>query len=130
MESKVARFERLIIALEQLSSTASLQAEHGDAVVATDCLARSDAIVADLSPLAAELRRENLLPPALLLRARALMETHEHIRDLINARLAIIRTQLLESNAATSRIRKISPVYGAYKPANHAGKANHLQSAG
>lgn len=123
MESKLCRVERLIQALELLAGRTAAQLAGNDFNGVLDSLSRADALVADLSPNADELRKNGALPAVLLNRARALVNEHQKLQTLVSERVSSLQQELKENTQASSRLKRIKPAYSAYT-----GADNHTAS--
>lgn len=123
MESKLSRVERLIQALELLAGRTATQLAGHDFTGVLDSLSRADSLVADLGPNAEELRKNGELPSLLLDRARALVIKHQKLHTLVSERMSLLQRELKENTQASSRLKRIKPVYSAYT-----GADNHTAS--
>lgn len=112
MESLPGRFQRLLLALEQLATRTASRLHIGDFTGAVDSLDRSESLVADLTATAEQLRQSGNFPAALLLRAQNLITRHVQISQSIAEHKSRIGEALDRDRRTLSQLRKIQPAYG------------------
>ena len=107
----VQRLERLLTALDTLVAQEAMLLEAEAWTEATDVRLRLSAIAEAVSPLTLELKRDGLLPPALIERAAAIIARQQAIIDRLQKNLARVKAEQRIADTARARLNVLRPAY-------------------
>jgi hypothetical protein len=107
----VQRLERLLTALDTLVAQEAMLLEAEAWAEATGVHLRLSAIADTVATLTLELKREGLLPPALIERALAILARQQATIDQLQKSLARVKAGQRMADAARSRLNVLRPAY-------------------
>jgi hypothetical protein len=109
--SPVQRLERLLVSLDTLVAQEAMLLEAEAWAEATDVRLRLSAVAEAVAPLALDLNRNGLLPPALIERMAAIIARQQTIIDNLQKNLARIKAEQRLADTARARINVLRPAY-------------------
>jgi hypothetical protein len=107
----VQRLERLLAALNTLVAQEAMLLDAEAWAEATDVRLRLSAIADAVTPLALELNRAGLLPPALRARAALIIARQQTIVDNLQKNMARVKAERRAIDAAHARLNVLRPAY-------------------
>jgi len=122
----VQRLERLLTALDTLVAQEAMLLQAEAWAEATGVHLRLSAIADTVVPLTMELKRDGLLPPALIERALAIIARQQVTIDWLQKNLARVKAGQRMADAARARLNVLRPAYaGGTKRGNSSAFAAH-----
>jgi hypothetical protein len=107
----VQRLERLLAALDTLVAQEAMLLDAEAWAEATDVRLRLGAVADAVAPLALELNRAGLLPPALQERAAGIIARQQTIVDNLQKNLLRVKAERRATDAAHARLNVLRPAY-------------------
>ena len=122
----VQRLERLLTALDTLVMQEAMLLQTEAWAEAADVRLRLSAIADAVAQLTLELKRDGLLPPALIERAVAIIARQQTTIDWLQKNLARVKAGQRMTDAARARLNVLRPAYaGGTRRGNPSAFAAH-----
>ena len=107
----VQRLERLLTALDTLVAQEAMLLEAEAWAEAADVRLRLSAVAEAVAPLALDLNRNGLLPPALIEQLAAIIARQQAIIDSLQKNLVRVKAEQRMADTARARLNVLRPAY-------------------
>jgi hypothetical protein len=107
----VQRLERLLTALDTLVAQEAMLLEAEAWAEAADVRLRLSAVAEAVAPLALDLNRNGLLPPALIEQMAAIIARQQAIIDSLQKNLVRVKAEQRMADTARARLNVLRPAY-------------------